>query len=70
MPSPLEITFSDGSSLKLTHGAGGAVSLEARGSLGPTVTALEIALEDVGRLRAWLGKADAARRAEGARAGG
>lgn len=68
-PAPLEILFADGSFLKLTHNLGGAVALEARGSLGPTVTALDIPLGEVENLRRWLGKHDASRRAGEAKGG-
>lgn len=68
MPDPLEIPFSDGTFLRFTHKPGGWVSLEARGALSPTVTAIEIAPEEVERVRAWFGKHDAAKRAEMAEA--
>jgi len=68
MPSPLNLTFEDGSSLSLKHQPGGAISLEAKSALGPTVTAIDIPLKEVEAIRAWLSKHDAARRTEGAKA--
>lgn len=67
MIEPLIIEFEDGTRLALTHRPGGWVSLEARGALSPTVTAIEIAPEDVESVKAWLGKHDASRRAEAAK---
>jgi hypothetical protein len=64
MSDPLEIPFEDGTLLRFIHKPGGWVQLEARGALSPTVTAIEIAPEDVEKVRAWLGKHDAAKRAE------
>ena len=68
MTEPLALDFEDGSSLRLVHKPGGCIVLEARSALGPTVTAIELNLTQVEAVRKWLGKHDAARRAEGARA--
>lgn len=67
MTDPLTIEFEDGTRLAFVHKPGGWVSLEARGALSPTVTAIEIAPEQVEEIRAWLGKHDAAKRAEAAK---
>lgn len=67
MPDALSIKYEDGTSVAFTHKADGVVMLEARGALAPTVTAIEIAPEDVEAIRAWLGKHDAAKRAETAK---
>lgn len=67
-PDPLELQFEDGSFAKFSHADQGAVLIETRGPLAPTTTAMEVPLESVDALRKWLGKHDAARRAEGAKA--
>lgn len=67
MAEPLKILFEDGASVALSHLPEGAVRLEARSSLGPTVTAMDIPLNEVEQIRKWLGKHDAAHRGERAR---
>jgi hypothetical protein len=67
MPDPLELASEIGDALKFTHRPHGGIALEARGALSPTVALIEIDAEQVEALRAWLGKHDAARRAEAAK---
>lgn len=67
MTEPLLIEFEDGSTLKFVHKPGGFVMLEARGALGPTVTAMEISPAEAQQIRDWLNKHDVAKRAETAK---
>jgi hypothetical protein len=67
MSDPLDIAFEDGTFLRFTHRAGGFVSLEARGALSPTVTAIEIEPAEVAKILSWFHKHDAAKRAEAAK---
>ena len=45
----------------------GGISLEAKGALAPTIAAIDFSASETAEIRAWLGKADAATRAEAAR---
>ena len=45
----------------------GGISLEAKGALAPTIAAIDFSASETAEIRAWLGKTDAATRAEAAR---
>ena len=45
----------------------GGISLEAKGALAPTIAAIDFSASETAEIRAWLGKVDAATRAEAAR---
>ena len=66
MKQPLTLTTESGS-VTFSHLPAGGISLEAKGALAPTIAAIDFSASETAEIRAWLGKVDAATRAEAAR---
>ena len=66
MTQPLTLTTESGS-VTFSQLPDGGISLEAKGALAPTIAAIDFSASETAEIRAWLGKVDAATRAEAAR---